>query len=258
MDDFNKQLLDEIDFARTNPSRYSKKLSKYIDNFKGNTLINPKTNVAIATEEGPDGYRDAIGYLTKQERREALNPSRGLCRAALDLLYEAKKDPDNVGSIRVEKLINKYGVIKGSLSRLIDFGGETPEEVVVNLIVSDGDPSKGQRYSMYNKDVKKIGVANSEDQNFGHITIIITATEFENKYDESDYGVLLTEGGVYVPQESGEDLRDDDEYEEGVVKVDKQESIINENGKKKKITKIIKTMEDGRKKIETIKEDLVE
>lgn len=259
MDDFNKQLIDEIDFLRTNPKRYSRKVAKYCDYFQGNTFNIPNTNIKIETEEGAEAYKDAVGYLVNQGRRETLNPSKGLCRAAEDLLYEAQKDADKVGSIKVEKLINKYGSIKGDLSRLIDFGGDTPEQVVMNLVASDGDPSRGQRYSLLNPELKLIGVANAVDQQYGHCTIIIMVSEFENvNKEESDYGVLGDE--VVKPGEGNEEVLgdddDDDGYEEGVVKVDKQETIINENGRKKKITKFIKTMEDGRKKIETIKEDI--
>ena len=129
----------------------------------------------------------------------------------------------------------------------------------MNLVASDGDPSRGQRYSLLNPELKLIGVANAVDQQYGHCTIIIMVSEFENvNKEESDYGVLGDE--VVKPGEGNEEVLgdddDDDGYEEGVVKVDKQETIINENGRKKKITKFIKTMEDGRKKIETIKEDI--
>ena len=40
----------------------------------------------------------------------------------------------------------------------------------------------------------------------------------------------------------------------GVASLDKTEKIIMENGCKKKITKIVKVMEDGSKQIETTKE----
>jgi len=169
-----------------------------------------------------------------------------LCRAAEDLLYEAQRDADNVGSIRVEKLINKYGTIKGSLSRLIDLGGETPELVVINLIVSDGDPSRGQRNSLLNAEVKKIGVANAKDENYGHCSVIIMLTDFINKVDENDYGILV--GEVIDHSERDRDrLKDDEEeVEEGVVSIDKTETIVEENGKMKKITKIVKNLEDGK------------
>lgn len=256
MEEFNRQLLDEIDFVRTNPKRYARKIEKYIEKFKDNTLIIPELNLSIPTEEGPEAFKEAISFLVNEQRRSALNPSRGLCRAAEDLLYEAQRDADNVGSIRVEKLINKYGTIKGSLSRLIDLGGETPELVVINLIVSDGDPSRGQRNSLLNAEVKKIGVANAKDENYGHCSVIIMLTEFINKVDENDYGILV--GEVIDHSERDRDrLKDDEEeVEEGVVSIDKTETIVEENGKMKKITKIVKNLEDGRKKIETIKQDI--
>ena len=42
-------------------------------------------------------------------------------------------------------MVEKYGTYSGNISRALDFGGETPENVLVNLIVSDGDPTRDQR-----------------------------------------------------------------------------------------------------------------
>ena len=49
-----------------------------------------------------------------------------------------------------------------------------------------------------------------------------------------------------------------EELPPGVASINKTEKIIVENGDKKKVTRIIKEMEDGSKQIETIKEILEE
>ena len=112
MSNFNKELLDEINFLRTNPRRYSKKLSKYIDYFKDNGLYIPGTNVGIPTEEGAEAYKQAIDSLLKESRREPLIPSKGLCQVAETLVSEAQKDADNVENVDIEKMIKKWEHIK--------------------------------------------------------------------------------------------------------------------------------------------------
>ena len=255
MSNFNKELLDEINFLRTNPRRYSKKLSKYIDYFKDNVLYIPGTNVGIPTEEGAEAYKQAIDSLLKESRREPLIPSKGLCQVAETLVSEAQKDADNVGNIDIEKMIKKMGSYKGCLSRIFEFGGETPEQVVVNSVVCDGDPSRGQRQSLLNAEVKRIGIANGKHEAYGHVTTLVNITEFKNNEGTNDEGFL---DGDYVPKEINLENDDNDEKEEGVASVERTEQIVMENGKKKKIIKIIKYMEDGTKQIETIKENVKE
>ena len=255
MSDFNKELLDEINFLRTNPRRYSKKLSKYVEYFKDKILYLPGTNAGIQTEEGAEPYKEAIISLSTESRREPLLPSKGLCKICEDLLKEAQKDADNVGNISVEKLINKIGSIKGSLSRLFEFGGETPEQVVINLIVGDGDPSRGQRKSLLNAEVKKIGLANGKHDSYGHCTVILSTTQFTNNVDSNDEGFI---DGDYVPKKIDEGDDNDEEKNEDVESINKTENIVVENVKKKKVIKIVKIMKDGSKQIETIKKDVEE
>ena len=255
MSNFSQELLDEINFLRTNPRRYSKKLSKYIDYFKDKILRLPGSNAGIQTEEGAEAYKEAAEDLIKEQRREPLIPSMGLCQISAKLLSEAQKDADNVGNVDVEKLIKKIGSLKGSLSRIFEFGGETPEQVVVNLVVSDGDPSRGQRESLLNPEVKKIGIAHGKHDDYGFVTVLVATTEFEKTDGADDNGFL---DGEYVPKIEMDDKgnNSEEEFEEGVASITKSESIVLENGKKKKITKIIKNMEDGTKRIETIKENV--
>ena len=44
----------------------------------------------------------------------------------------------------------------------MDFGGEAAEMAIINLVVSDGDPSRGQRESLLSNEIKKVCVANEE------------------------------------------------------------------------------------------------
>ena len=300
MSEFNEELLAEINALRTNPRKYSRTISKYINYFKGKLLCLPGSNAGIQTEEGPEAYKEAADFLSKQSRIEALKPSKGLCRIAQDFISAVQKpDSNDLENIDMEEIINKYGSFSGSFSRAMDFGGETPEQAVINLIVSDGDKSRGQRESLLSTEIKKIGVANGEHDTYRHCTAIVTCTEFENTVDDDDNGLLEeppsknvdndNEGGegegegeeeenkgktlkprkVVLKTENAaeknyrkpyrsygdkEKKEGENQLPPGVASLDKTEKIIMENGCKKKITKIVKVMEDGSKQIETTKE----
>jgi len=290
MSDFNEDLIMEINLLRTNPKKYAKTISKYMNYFKGNLLCLPESNAGIQTEEGIEAFKEAVDFLSKQEKLEPLKASKGLCRIAEDFIaiYQ-KPDSGELANKDMEEIINKYGSFSGSFSRAMDFGGETPEMAIINLVVSDGDPSRGQRESLLSTEIQKVGVANGPHQTYRHCSAIITSTEFENTFDKDDNGLLVenkptnkNKKNDYIKMKelntnkidkNNEDKEKKDiakiakkkdksdgkeELPPGVASINKTEKIIVENGDKKKVTRIIKEMEDGSKQIETIKEILEE
>ena len=279
---FNADLVNEINSLRTNPKRYSNKLREYTKYFKGKVLRLPGSNAGIKTEEGADAYTEAADFLVEQSRIEPFVASKGLCKIAEEFLKEVQKcDPSELGNIDMEEIIEKYGTFCGNFSRAIDFGGETPEQVLTNLIVSDGDPSRGQRESLLSTDLKSVGVANGKHDIYRHCTVIVSCTKFENTKDDDDredFG----EGGSYdepKKKDDGKTLKPrkvvlkkenndyneepenikgayEDEVPPGCISVNKSEKIVIEGGKKKKLIKITRVMEDGSKEIETVKESV--
>jgi len=280
----------EINLLRTNPKKYAKTISKYMNYFKGKLLCLPESNAGIQTEEGVEAFKEAVDFLNKQPKIEPLKPSKGLCRIAEDFIsiYQ-KPESGDLANKDMEEIINKYGSFAGSFSRAMDFGGETPEMAIINLVVSDGDPSRGQRESLLSTEIKRIGVANGKHDTYRHCSAIITCTEFENTFDKDDNG-LLTEvkptnikknENIKEDYRSNKELRENnydkknelkdkkdkkqdkdnknqsdgkEELPPGVASINKTEKIIVEDGEKKKVIKIIKVMEDGSKQIETVKE----
>ena len=292
MSDFNEDLIMEINLLRTNPKKYAKTISKYMNYFKGNLLCLPDTNAGIQTEEGVEAFKEAVDFLNKQENLEPLKPSKGLCRIAEEFIaiYQ-KPDSGELANKDMEDIINKYGSFSGSFSRAMDFGGETAEMAIINLVVSDGDPSRGQRESLLSNEIKKVGVANGEHEVYRHCSAIITSTEFDNTFDKDDNGLLTQskpkniksieknkndEEKLIHLNEKKDENKENEKINEGVktdkkkntngkedlplgvASINKTEKIVVENGDKKKVTKIIKVMEDGSQRIETIKEILDE
>ena len=308
---FAEQLVNKINEFRTNPKGYAKKINEYVSWFKGKTLRIPGTNTGIKTEEGAAAYIEAVDFLSKQEGVEPLEPSKGLARICKDFIDEAQKvDPNELGNIDLEEIIAKYGSFLGDLNRAMDFGGEDPEQVLINLIVCDGDPNRGNRESLLSTQLKRIGVANAKHPTYRFCTLIISCTEFTNTYDPSDEGFLeekeketsspketpqketphqketpqkevvekpptvkeTDEGKTIKPrkvilketplaakpreEKPPENVDEEDEEipPEDVVSEKRTEKIVMEKGKKKRIIKICRTMKDGSKETETIKE----
>ncbi len=182
---FEERLIEEVNSFRRNPTGYCEKLKKNKQYFKGDNIWrNPKC--AIETVEGVKAFDDAIDFLRKKTTKSAheLSVSKGLTSIAKDFLKAFKGSP--TANVPLEPVIEKYGAFKGNFRRFVQFGGFSPELVVINLIVGDGDPSRANRETLLLPDLEKIGVAYGEHETMKHCSVIVVATKFENKLDPED------------------------------------------------------------------------
>ena len=243
---FEEELVREINSLRTNPKQYVKKIKKYMSYFDGKLLKLPGSEASIETQEGTSAYQETIDFLSKQSPLDPFEPSKGLQRISRDFISEIQKiNTDELDSIDLDKIIEKYGKFSGNLSRALDLGGETPEQVLVNLIVSDGDPSREQRESLLSKDLKKVGVGFGNHEEFKFVTVIVSCSKFVNNKDSNDNG-YIDAGTKYRNPE-----KDDDPSKE-VVSETRSEKVVMENGKKKKIIKVTRKLADGTTETETL------
>ena len=241
---FEEDLVREINILRSNPKGYIQKMKKYISYFEGNLLKLPGSEASIETQEGVAAYNDAISYLSKQKPVEPLQPSKGLARIAKDFVAEIQKvNPDDIGSIDLDKIIEKYGNFTGDLARALDLGGETPEQVIVNLMASDGDPSREQRETLFNNDLKKVGIGFGKLEDFKYVTVIVSCIKFVNNKDSNDSGYFT----LSKYNNPAGPLRK-------VISENISEKESFEKGKKVKIVKITRTFADGTKETETVVE----
>ena len=191
---FERELFDELNELRADPQKYANKVKKYLSYFDGKVLNIPGRKNGLATIEGPRGYEDTVNYLSRQKPLDAFTPSKALFRLSKDFLAKIqRKNVEDADDIDIEKLMAKYGTFYGDFGQAIDYGSETPEQVVINLLVSDGDPTKEQRTSLFNSSYKLIGMCKGSHKSFPHCTVILKCTEFENHMDADDNGFINEE-----------------------------------------------------------------
>ena len=80
----------------------------------------------------------------------------------------------------MDSIISKHGSFTGKFSRSMEFGAASAEQVIVNLVVSDGDKTRGQRDALLNKEVKKVGIATGTHDTYRTASVIVACTKFEN------------------------------------------------------------------------------
>lgn len=177
----------EINKLRTNPAKYADTLKKYLDWFEGKILKIPDRPQGVKTQEGKAAFQEAIEWLKTQKPVDPITPSAMLTQIAEDYRDQILvTDMDKIGDIEIEPLIEKRGSYEGSFSRAIEFGGQSHQEVIVNLIVSDGDKSRQQRPALMGDSLKRCGCAVGTHKLFGNITVITAATKMANKNGAED------------------------------------------------------------------------
>ena len=182
-----KQILEEINSVRTNPSGYVDKILKYKDYFKGKILYIPGEKVGIQTNEGASAYEEAANYLKTAKNNEAFIPSKGLTNIANDYLNKVLEvGMDKIDDIDMNDIIDEYGSFTKQFNQLLELGSTTVEQIVISLLVSDGDSTREYRKHLLSPNLKKIGIASKKDNTNKNLTIIVASTDFKNKDDSDD------------------------------------------------------------------------
>ena len=281
---FPSQIIDEINRFRLNPKNYARKLLNYTQYIQDNILRLPQYKNGIVTNEGAVAFQEAATYLNTVPKLTSLIFDDTLSAAAETLADEITyhKDLVSIDKINRKQIIAEYGKFEGDYGQSIDFGSQTPELVVMNLIVDDGDPQRRNRLMLFNDKFTKIGCASCRHPSFRTCTVLLFATKFirsitapkgkknivqlkhkqkeDEEEDDNDY-----QQNYYYPEHqmqmkinegkfntnNNNELRNYDEHidemylPKGVSKIDKKERIIIEDGKRLKIIKIVTYMDNG-------------
>ena len=138
-----KEIIEQINTLRLNPSQYASKIEEYIQYFNGPIIKIPGLNVQIRTQEGDAPYKETVEYLKKEEPVNPMIASKALCEIAQEILDKVvDSETGEIEETDTEKIIDSHGSFTGKFTRAMDFGGFTSEQVVVNFLVCDGDPDR--------------------------------------------------------------------------------------------------------------------
>ena len=264
---FSKEVIEYFNMVRSNPKKFASIVREYKQYFKGKVLRLPNSKVGIMTKEGADAFEEAAKYLDSVKAINTVKYNVGLTHVAKEVVDAAAKTDDinSLDELDMDSIFEKYGKFVGAFSRAMDFGSKDSKMVIINLIVCDGDSSRGQREGIFNSELKEIGVWTGKEKTYGQCTSIATATKFTTNSNVDDIYAEESEGQkkqlktLNQKLKSGnkpQQVEEDEELPPGVKSIDRTEKIVVENGKKKKITKIVRHMEDGSTETETEKESI--
>lgn len=159
---FERQVLDALNQARTNPAAYAQGLRQYRTYFHANLLRYPGQRADIETEEGVAVVDETIGFLGRQPALLPVDNADLLAAAAADHVADqratgATGHDGSDGSSPGERA-RKHGG-GAFVAEVIAYGPIDAADVVRQLIVDDGVADRGHRDIIFSAELRFAGVS---------------------------------------------------------------------------------------------------
>jgi hypothetical protein len=179
-----REVLAETNLLRRDPESYGRLLQALLPRFDGLVLERPGRPF-LRTEEGAPAVQEALAALQAARPAEPLQWSPGLARAAGDHV----RDQGPVGGTEHEgtdgsdpaRRMERYGLWRGAVAENIAYGENPAREVVLQLLIDDGVPSRGHREALLDPGWGVSGVACGRHRDYGQMCVMEFAVGYVDR-----------------------------------------------------------------------------
>ena len=158
-----KEIVFEINRFRSSPSEYATEYLVPLTKFYEKKIFHYPNDKPIMTQEGVRALKECIRDLKDASPLPLVYPSKGLTRAAKDHVKDQEKSGNtgHRGSDRSSSKdrIERYGKWDISIAENISYGGMSPRQILIFLLIDDGVRNRGHRKTLLNPDFKTVGVS---------------------------------------------------------------------------------------------------
>ena len=169
-----REILAEINFARTRPQAYAERLRGYRALFEGKVVRYPGNPVGLMTSEGVRAVDEAIRFLERQASLPPLEPDRRIAAAARQHAQAqgARGDAGHGAAGGLGQRLRGQGVWAGLSAENISYGFDDARDVVRQLIIDSGVPGRGHRRNIFASGHQLAGVACGPHRAYGFMCVI--------------------------------------------------------------------------------------
>ena len=179
------EVLVEINALRRNPQSYIRYLEDWKRNYNDKELR--LSSDTFLTVEGAAAVDEAISFLKQARPAKELRQIKSLDTVAIEQLYvieqngEIRQNGD--AGVTPAQLAMRFGDIQGDFSQITAKGKLTPRELVVSMLIGDGDRQRTYRNKLFNPNFKAAGAATANNEKIGGVSVIVLAGNFLERYD---------------------------------------------------------------------------
>ncbi|MDR0711123.1 MAG: CAP domain-containing protein [Prevotellaceae bacterium] len=179
-----KGVIYEMNKVRTNPKLYAEYVKRE-KTFYSKKRIEKPGETPILTQEGIAAVDECIKALQKAKPVGVIRPNKNLSKAAQLLAKDQAKTgkTGHIGSAgstisdRIKRYCTEmndnfdygYGIIFGEN---ISYGSSKPQDVVIQLLIDDGVPSRGHRDNIMKPEFNTAGVAIDTHPKYRYLCVI--------------------------------------------------------------------------------------
>jgi uncharacterized protein YkwD len=181
-------VIQQMNLARQNPQLYAAYVEEVRATFNGAAIVLPG-GTRIHTKEGTRALDEAIRFLRHAQPLPPLTSSAGMSRAAADhCADQAGGGFGHAGTDRSNPVsrISRYGSWSGGWAENISYGKSSARDVVIALIVDDGQPARKHRKNIFNPIYNYAGAAFGHHAKFGSMCSIDFAGGYAERGQASD------------------------------------------------------------------------
>ena len=106
---------------------------------------------------------------------EPMKVERGITLAAKRAVSEDDDQPQAL------KLLGEYGTAVGNITMSTIFGMDTARDVLMYVLIDDGQPTRQRRNFLTSSDYKHIGVCLQPHKDYGTIALFVLAEKWTDK-----------------------------------------------------------------------------
>lgn len=166
-------VIAELNLARTRPDAYAAIIAQAFAGMTGLTYV--RGGVNILTTEGRAAVDEAVAAMRKARPVPALVHSPCLSRAAQD--HANDTGPKGItghsgsdGSTPIAR-VKRYAPGLGYCGENISYGSSSARDIVLQLIVDDGVPSRGHRENIMRPDFRTVGIGTGPHSRYGAMSV---------------------------------------------------------------------------------------
>ena len=181
---YEKQLFDEINYARANPQEYLKALELFRRNYRGKEIHYPEGDVLV-TDEGVAAIDEAIDFVRKLKPLQPLDLRNGMVKAAKvhveDLVSSGKDGHRGSDGSQPGQRLDRFGRWNEAYGENIVYESRTPRYDVIGMIIDDGTANRGHRENLFAEDFRVMGVAAGKRPGGATVGVVTFAVGYTDK-----------------------------------------------------------------------------